>query len=489
MPSPFFLSTRARRCPLSDYRVPEVYEQLRGREGEALLELPLAWRNGFRVTGTLHPAFMAAQAFQTTHEKRLLSGNTSRNPEFKFQYFTELPVINSLLALETGHALPEGRAEADARLAPELLRLLDAPNIVVRRLNTGNPAVNPEATLPYLERLGAATRWYESEEYVGLQATLPAAPEQYAWDASHPLARLFFAEGWSALPTVDDRRPTTDDRQRTTGDSFVYAEQREARLLVPSIAAEGAWALSFDSWLPEGLSNRVTILAADPSGGEAVPLDTLALTGTQRHTIVIPPAAPRGPLTELIFRFDQTYPVADLLPDGAPFSLLVESAQEEVGKFAHIYLNGVELAGRGTGYHAATIAPDGSVLDTGHFNTFLDPAASPALAAFIARAPEGSIVALAAEDTVAAGEGTGGLPLGDEVIAALATLGATPLSDLRGDFRWGHALIGVKGGAPGSALEDASPLRPARVFLGAAAPQPHRRGSAGGVHLGGAVRG
>ncbi|MGH2542681.1 MAG: hypothetical protein ACRDIB_07785, partial [Ardenticatenaceae bacterium] len=58
--------------PLSDYRVPAVYEEVKEREGEALLEIPLAWRNGFRVTGPLHEAFMFAQAMQPVHEKRLL---------------------------------------------------------------------------------------------------------------------------------------------------------------------------------------------------------------------------------------------------------------------------------------------------------------------------------------------------------------------------------------------------------------------------------
>ena len=186
--------------PLSDYRVPQVYQELKQREGSALLEIPLAWRNGFRVTGTLHNAFMFAQAFQSTHQKRLLSGNTSRNPEFKFQYFTELPVINSLLALETGHSLPDNRIAQDATLAPELLRLLDTPNIIVRRLHLDNSSVVPEATLPYLESILDTTRWHESEGYVGLHASLPAPPAHYQWDATHPLARLFFAEGWSALP-------------------------------------------------------------------------------------------------------------------------------------------------------------------------------------------------------------------------------------------------------------------------------------------------
>ncbi|MDQ4078900.1 MAG: hypothetical protein M3220_21995, partial [Chloroflexota bacterium] len=227
--------------PLSDYRVPEVYKALKAQEGEALLEVPLAWRNGFRVTGTLHPAFMFAQAFQTTHEKRLLSGNTSRNPEFKFQYFTELPVINSLLALETGHQLPEEQVEYDATIAPELLRLLDTSNIIVRRLNLDDPAVVPEATLPYLDSILDTTTWHQSDDYIGLAANLPAAPDNYEWDATHPLARLFFAEGWSAIPNPHSALRTPHS---------MYAEQQETHLLLPSIASEGDWLLRFETWVP-----------------------------------------------------------------------------------------------------------------------------------------------------------------------------------------------------------------------------------------------
>ena len=38
---------------------------------------------------------------------------------------------------------------------------------------------------------------------------------------------------------------------------------------------------------------------------------------------------------------------------------------------------------------------------------------------------------------------------------------------MEGHFRWSHAFIGVKGGTAGSALEDSSAIRPARVWSGA----------------------
>ena len=37
--------------------------------------------------------------YQSSHGKRLLGGNTSRNPEFKFQYFSESPTLARLIAV------------------------------------------------------------------------------------------------------------------------------------------------------------------------------------------------------------------------------------------------------------------------------------------------------------------------------------------------------------------------------------------------------
>jgi hypothetical protein len=37
---------------------------------------------------------------------------------------------------------------------------------------------------------------------------------------------------------------------------------------------------------------------------------------------------------------------------------------------------------------------------------------------------------------------------------------------MRGRFRWSHAFVGVKGAPAGTALEDSSPIRPARITVG-----------------------
>jgi hypothetical protein len=66
-------------------------------------------------------------------------------------------------------------------------------------------------------------------------------------------------------------------------------------------------------------------------------------------------------------------------------------------------------------------------------------------------------VAVAVEDEAS-------LHLTEEAVSALRTIGAE--SDLRGMFRWAHAIIGVKGAEPGQALEATGLLRPVSVTVG-----------------------
>jgi hypothetical protein len=227
---------------------------------------------------------------------------------------------------------------------------------------------------------------------------------------------------------------------------------------MPSISETGDWTLSFTATVP--LATTADLSLQHPDGGATVPLNPLELhAGTGRYSITIPASAPRAPLTSLWLDFNESRP-------GQPFTdtLLVESAALAVGDFAHIYWNGRDLGGTETGYYAALFA-DGTLLSARHFDTFNDPAASNALAAYLDGAPGGSLLALAGSDAVSAGDGTAGLRLGDNVWQALRGFGASDRSDMRGKYGWSHAFIGVKGAAVAS--EDSSDIRPARLFMGA----------------------
>jgi hypothetical protein len=143
--------------------------------------------------------------------------------------------------------------------------------------------------------------------------------------------------------------------------------------------------------------------------------------------------------------------------DGVPVSLLVRSAGQETGDFGYIYIDGVERSLNRRGYNLVALSPDGRVLDSANFDTHADPAANTRLAEWVAALPVGTRVAGAARDEAS-------LNLTQEGVDALRSLGVG--GDLRGHFRWGHAFIGDKGDAAGTAREVMDGVRPVQLSLG-----------------------
>ena len=122
-------------------------------------------------------------------------------------------------------------------------------------------------------------------------------------------------------------------------------------------------------------------------------------------------------------------------------SLLVRSAGQEVGDFAHFWLNGVDVAGGERGYNLVALDTQGVVLGQGTFDTLAGAEASAAMAAWLDQWPPGTVIAGAVADEAS-------LNLGQDAVDALGRLGV--LTDLRDRFRWSHAFIGVAGAAPGT---------------------------------------
>jgi hypothetical protein len=423
--------------PQSDMTVPAPYYAIAAEPGQfTLLDIPLAWRNGFRITGPLHPGFMFGQFYQTVHGRPLLQGNTSRNPEFKFQYFTEAPVINSIIALETGHALPPERWQADRLVAADVLRFFGIRYVVVRPGPGTDRAVTPEATLPYVEGVLPVERTYQDPTLTVYRVALPPLPERVDVSPVAPLARLYFAEGWGGLIGHE-----------------VWAQRQAARLFVP--LAGGPQRVTLRLFAP-GEGQRVAISL---NGWRSAPAPLAR--GWEDYAFSLPDGAVRPGLNEIHLDFDRLYPVTSALPGAAP-ALFVQSAGEEVGDFGHIYVNGVDVSPNQRGYDVAVVSPAGSVR-TASFDTHLDPGASARLAAFVAAVPDGQTVAVAVADEAS-------MNLGEDAVVALRSIGAT--GDLRGKFRWSQAVIGVKGAAPGSALEAVDGLRPVGVAAGPALTEP-----------------
>jgi hypothetical protein len=423
--------------PLSDFRVPEAYATIADDPGDfAVLEIPLAWRNGFRVTGTMDPVIMFEQLYQTQHEKRLLGGNTSRNPEFKFQYFTEAPVINTIIALENGHEVESATWDRNRELAPDVLRLLGVRYVVVHTQET------PSALVGYVQEVLGGQRVYGGAGILVYRVAPSPLEEEVFVEPGTEQARLSLAEGWSE-----------------SGGEYVWAQRREARLLV---------ALS-----PE--HRRMSLRVMAPGSGQSmeVVLNGQAVTslelgeGWQEYQVSLPEHLVRDGLNELRFRFGRLFPVEEIR-DGdygvghtgvtSPVSILVKSAGEEVGDFGHIYVDGHNVSPDERGYNVVVLDPlSGEVEGTGHFDTFASEEESARMAEFLAEVPDGRIVAVAVEDEAS-------LHLTEEAVSALRTVGAE--ADLQEMFRWAHAIIGVKGAEPGQALEATGLTLPVSVSVG-----------------------
>ena len=119
--------------PLTDARVPAFYDTLAHDPADySILQLPLGWRNSF---GTLGAEDTRVQYYQSVHHKHILAGNTSRNPPFKFDYFASLPIVSSLIALESYQKVSPDQKAADRAYADEFVRFFDLRYVTV------NPAV------------------------------------------------------------------------------------------------------------------------------------------------------------------------------------------------------------------------------------------------------------------------------------------------------------------------------------------------------------
>jgi hypothetical protein len=440
--------------PLSDMRVPQVYSSIAQAlpQGGTLLDLPVAWRNGFRVTGTQHPTIMYQQYYQSVHGQRLLAGNTSRNPPLKFQYFTEAPLINTLIALETGHQVDPTILEQDRDVGPQVLRFFDAQAIVVR------PEAGPDVA-SYVETALPVQKTYQDGSTVAYQVDLPAWPSTWTIVPGDRLGRLSYAEGWG-LPAS----------------GVVWAQRPAVRLLVPLDGSEQT--MTFRAYTPAGGQQLKVEL-----NGQTVQRISLA-AGWMNYEFALPAEIVRKGLNEVWLRFAAEYPASQvrLSPrtigetgTESPVNLVVQSAGQEVGDFAHIYVDGLDVSPNRRGYNVAVLDPtSGSVEAVAVFDTHLDPAASRALAAFLDGVPSGRIVAVAIADEASR-------LLDEDAVIALQGIGAT--GDLRDKFRWGQAIIGVKGAAPGTALEALNWIMPVSAVAGEGATEPHLTAAFGAIEF------
>lgn len=462
--------------PLSNLTVPDAYQTIAQDQGEfTVLEIPLAWRNGFRMTGTLDQAMMFAQFYQTVHRRPILGGNTSRNPEFKFQYFTEAPVINSIIAVETGHKLDDATIQRDRELAPAVLRLFGVRYIVWHSPRNPENRAKLDAARAYVQYVLPVTKISEVSDDTGETVLfrvndLPAL-NQITIRPNDALARLNFGEGWGVVSSQASifwdnvrgmEKPTSD---------IVWATRNQARVFIP-VDQAGKGLVSFRAFAPMPKQHVTLKINGHIVGASAMSY------GWSQYTIPVPPAVWRKGINEIVFQFDSLVPVATVreqtynsetanLPPMA--SIVIRSAGSEVGDFAHIYINGIDMSPNQRGYNLVVYDyKTGAVELRDVFDTFASESESARMVKFITEKIQADRVILIAVRDEASQYLTA------DAVNALRLLYVT--QDLRGKFRWSQALVGVTHSSrnvSGRAIQIMSETMPVQIISGIGATEPN----------------
>ncbi len=431
--------------PLTDARIPPVYEQVAAEPGDwAILQLPLGWRNSFGMMGAEDTR---TQYYQSYHHKRLLSGNISRNPPDRFDYFRRQPILDSLITLQTYGQVDADRRAADRARADEFVWFYGIRYVVVAPAVPGRPPYTDTraAAVAYVEEVLPVEKVYDRDGWLLYRVNRPPAPPSLPVDfgSSQPIALSVLGEGWAEAEEIQ-------------GATAHWAVAQGARLFVP--ADDGAdyrlevRLLPFD--YPGAVQQTVT-LRVNGHRLERIPVSPGWNTCAWR----VPARFLHQGLNDVRFEFDHLAAPADVLPGNgaiggtgvqAPTAIEVHSGGP--ADFAYISLGeNQDGAVHRPGYNVAVIHPrSGRLLDRQGFDTTPTGSDSEAaaLADFLAGVPGGQIV-------VVAMQGDGAAHLTDAAVDALRSIGGQ--ADPRGSNSWSHAIVGVKGAAPGSALEAAGP--------------------------------
>lgn len=423
---------------LSNLRAPPVYERIAADPGDfTVLDLPLSWSSSTLVLGDL---YTQSQFYQTVHRKRLLGGNTSRTPAFKFQYFNELPVIHSIILLESGGSVDDSVIAEDARIAPEVERFFNIRYVVARKDLTDSNV------LDYARRVFTLSPFSDDSLISGFRVE-PKGAGDLAIEQSQAISRLYFDDQWGRPQTGVGG---TAYRWATTDSSAIYVplKSRDYRMC-------GMYAGS-------RVGQKMIVSVNDVQTGEFYLSPTWA-----QHCVDLAASSLRLGANLVTFQSNITSIGSSAFSEErrigrtgaiAPIDIAVTSGGFAAGKFASITVDGKENYATKRGFYFIALDPQHpESRNLQVFDTFRDEAESARLADFIRRLPQGTIVAGAVCDEATRN-------LNEEAVNSLHLLGLG--LDIRGKFRSSYAFIGMRGAQPGSAVEVLDPSYPANASVG-----------------------
>ncbi|OGQ89135.1 MAG: hypothetical protein A2289_13170 [Deltaproteobacteria bacterium RIFOXYA12_FULL_58_15] len=419
--------------------VEPIYHELAHEPGTTVLDFPLVWETHHKHLG---PHWFPRKRYleALVHGKRLLSGLGDAIPSASSEYFLRLPLLRDL------HGIVDpiwGLAPSTHEQASYVLAFLDTRHIVF----DSGPMPTPAEAPP----VGLRRAWGRKalDLIETLVPTAPLATESdftavrvRAVGHAQPAVHIDFADRSSFvhLDLAWDRREHAGHWR-----AFLAAEARRGIVWVRRPPEAHTLALTMRS-------ENSTAVVVRLDGQH---LDTARLDA-RLQTVTLPLAGLPAPMG--IERVSiEPQPCAGPFPIGStgvssPVPIAVTSRGFYAAPAASIRVAGVELSPNVRSYNLVALDPAGRLIDRAGFDLIPDAEGSTAqaLATFVARLPLGAIVAVAVKDD-------GSLNFRPEVRAALGTLGiAAPPAE---SFRHAFAAIGVKGSAPGTALEHGDALQ------------------------------
>ena len=208
--------------PLTDARIPAVYRQVAEEPGDfTILQLPMGWRNSFGVQGA---ESTQTQYYQTYHNKRLLSGNISRNPPFKFDYFQQIPILDSLISIQTYGEVDAERRAADQAMAEEFVSFYDIRYVVAAPGVPGRPPYvdTREEALAYVEEVLPVEEIDDQDGWLLYRVERSPLPTAFVADlgSAEPRTAMVLGEGWAGIEEIQ-------------GATANWAVAQDARVFLP----------------------------------------------------------------------------------------------------------------------------------------------------------------------------------------------------------------------------------------------------------------
>ncbi len=440
--------------PLTDARIPPVYEQIGAEQGNfTLMQLPLGWRNSY---GTLGAERTRLQYYQSAHHRPMLGGNTSRNPDFKFDYYRRIPLFATLTETELYRPVDETTLERARTQAADLMTLYNIKYLVIHE------------PLPHRKP-------YEDTYLATRSLALDLIPHQPEPAYQSPGVEAFAVEQ-AAIPnplTIDfgDWRSDPYRGQGWAGNEEIFAAtanwatDTEAALFFP-VRGQGDRRLTLHIapfTYPGAPEQQVKLLLNNQPLSNSFSLHE----GWQTINALLPEEYLITGLNRLTLQFAHTAQPRQVLPANraiggtgvdTPVDLEVNSGPD----FAFITVgfdeDAVDASAHRRGVNLAVLNPEsGDVVEIKGFDTAANVFEADTLRQFIAKIPAGHIVIAATQGPDAAAF------FNADTAAAFASLGLKT-----GQLTPPFSAIGVKGAAPGTALQaGGTPETPAYLRLGA----------------------